>query len=62
MFGRNIDKRKIKVRVGVKHFLAHAFEKLYRNLVLYEIGGRARGFFNVDYKYVHGSVCYYLET
>jgi hypothetical protein len=29
MFGRNIDKSKVKVRVGMKHFLAHAFENFY---------------------------------
>jgi len=26
IFGRNIDKSKVKVRAGVKHFLVHAFE------------------------------------
>jgi len=29
MFGRNIDKSKVKVRAGVKHFLVHAFENFY---------------------------------
>jgi hypothetical protein len=29
MFGRNIDKSKVKVRGRVKHFLAHTFEKFY---------------------------------
>jgi hypothetical protein len=29
MFGRNIDKSKVKVKVGIKHFFAHAFEKFY---------------------------------
>jgi hypothetical protein len=29
VFGRNIDKSKVKVRVGVKHFLVHALENFY---------------------------------
>ncbi len=29
MFRKNVDKSKVEVRVGVKHFLAHAFEKFY---------------------------------
>jgi hypothetical protein len=29
VFGRNIDKNKVKVKVKVKHFFAHAFEKNY---------------------------------
>jgi hypothetical protein len=29
MFGRNIDKNKVKVRARVKHFFAHAFENFY---------------------------------
>jgi tRNA U34 5-methylaminomethyl-2-thiouridine-forming methyltransferase MnmC len=29
VFGKNIDKNKVKVRIGVKHFLTHAFEKFY---------------------------------
>ncbi len=29
VFGRNIDKNKVEVRVGMKHFLTHTFEKFY---------------------------------
>jgi hypothetical protein len=29
VFGRNIDKIKVEVRIGVKHFLVHAIEKFY---------------------------------
>jgi hypothetical protein len=29
MFGKNIDKGKVQVKVGMKHFLVHAFEKFY---------------------------------
>jgi len=29
MFGKNIDKSKIKVKARMKHFLAHAFENFY---------------------------------
>jgi hypothetical protein len=29
MFGRNINKSKVKVRARVKHFLVHAFDKFY---------------------------------
>jgi hypothetical protein len=29
VFGRNIDKNKVEVRAGMKHFLTHAFEKIY---------------------------------
>jgi hypothetical protein len=29
VFGRNIDKIKVEVRIGVKHFFAHAIEKFY---------------------------------
>jgi hypothetical protein len=29
VLGRNIDKGKIEMRVGMKHVFAHAFEKLY---------------------------------
>jgi hypothetical protein len=29
VFGRNIDKSKVEVKIGVKHFLIHAFEKFY---------------------------------
>jgi hypothetical protein len=29
MFVRNIDKSKVKVRVGIKHFLSHALENFY---------------------------------
>ncbi len=29
MYGRNIDKNKVKVKVGMKHFFACGFEKFY---------------------------------
>jgi hypothetical protein len=29
MFGQNIDKGKVEVRIGMKHFFVHAFEKFY---------------------------------
>jgi len=29
VFGRNIDKSKIEVKVGVEHFLVNAFQKFY---------------------------------
>ncbi len=29
MFGRNVDKNKMEIRVGVENFLAKAFEKFY---------------------------------
>jgi hypothetical protein len=29
VFGRNINKSKVKMRVGMKDFLVHAFEKNY---------------------------------
>jgi hypothetical protein len=29
VFGKNINKSKIKVKTRMKHFLAHTFEKFY---------------------------------
>jgi hypothetical protein len=29
VFGKNIDKNKVEVRVGVEHFLSNAFKKFY---------------------------------
>lgn len=63
VFGRNIDKSKVEVRVGISNIFFPMILKSSTNcnLVLYEIWGCVRSSYNSDAKKVREWVHFYLE-
>jgi hypothetical protein len=58
--GRNVENDIMEARVGVQHFLVHAFKKHYCNLVKHGGGGRHGSSYFVVATKVDQLICFHL--
>lgn len=58
--GRNVENNIMEARVGVQHFLVHAFKKHYWNLVKHGGGGRHGSSYFVVATKVDQLICFHL--